>query len=620
MPKNNTNKYHANRNNSNDEQSQKEANKKVAKMASKAAADYYTGGKGGAIVDKLADTKLGDKALEKMGNSFAKQNPGLAKAAKKLDDIGMLDKADQALSLAMNNKSPKDTNASSSDKQSSSGGKTSSGGILGKRGSNLLDSSEDDNLSNEETEEQDKGSSYDLFNSSVSITKLLLKNKYVLIFCISFGIILSLLLFVCMAMANQNESSNNTCTYTSNPNSATKKKARFTTYTGTSLGGSIGSIDKYIREGTIYYENGYAMWKGGTKSKLNGKVYGEPGTDYMIVAMATKYLFGQNSGNGYAWQEFPNIAYFEYGDTFTIEISFDGGSNYTPYNAIVLDSCGACMEWSLSATGVYSPNSTNQNELNRCKESEGYKIDLFRREQNVKAKADMGFFIEGNSSNICVGEVDLGNLVTGINDTKLLQGKTMSDLYGGTEGVKQLSNQISQNVKQYGEGTGKGVAAAAITLINSLKEKGYRLPYYWAGGHGSIISGAKATWGQKTNASCSNSVSCYHYDSFDCSGFVSWSIHNGGCSNFKGSKTSSGFGSIGKKESVSEVKAGDILVYPGSHVVLVVQNNAGNIILAESSGGTGGVHYTNYKSSNYYQNPNYYFIDMSSFYSSNQCR
>lgn len=607
--------YHAARTN------QKEANKKVAKMAAKAAEAYFTGGGGGAAVDKLADTKLGDKALQKMGNSFETQNPFLAKAAKKLNDSGALDKVDSSLSIGSNLEGRKGT---SNTKKGAKKATLSSDGTFENAKSQLFPPFHKDNEveKNSELEASEEDTSSSLFSNSSDFFHTILKYKSVAIYVLPVIIMVSLLLFFAIAKASYDEETgSNTCTYTSNPDASTKKKARITTYTGASLGGSIGPVEQYVKEGTIYYENGYAMWKGGTKSKLNGKVYGEAGTDYMIVAMATRYLFGNQSGVGYSWNEIPGIVYFDYGDTFTVEISFDGGSNYTPYNAIVLDSCGACMEWSLSApsTWRYSPHATNTNELNKCKESEGYKIDLFRRANNVKGKADMGFYIQGNSSNICVGEVDLGNLVTGVNDTKLLQGQSLNELYGGNTGVTELSNQISQNVKQYGEGTGKGVAAAAISLINSLKSKGYRLPYYWAGGHGSISVGANGSWGTLTSPSCS-SAKCYYYNSFDCSGFVSWAIRNGGCTNFNTARTSSGFGSIGKRESVKQVKAGDILVYPGSHVVLVVQNNAGNIMLAESSGGTGGVHFTNYKGSNYENNPNYYFVDMSDFYSSNQCK
>ena len=88
------NKYQANRNNRSGTDN---TNKKAAKVAAKGAADYFTGGKGGAIVDKFADTKLGDKALGALGKTLGKQ-PGFNKTAKKLDDVGAIDAADKGLS------------------------------------------------------------------------------------------------------------------------------------------------------------------------------------------------------------------------------------------------------------------------------------------------------------------------------------------------------------------------------------------------------------------------------------------------------------------------------------------------------------------------------------------
>ena len=87
------NKYQANRNNRSETDN---TNKKAAKVAAKGAADYFTGGKGGAIVDKFADTKLGDKALAALGKTLGKQ-PGFNKTAKKLDDVGAIDAADKGL-------------------------------------------------------------------------------------------------------------------------------------------------------------------------------------------------------------------------------------------------------------------------------------------------------------------------------------------------------------------------------------------------------------------------------------------------------------------------------------------------------------------------------------------
>ena len=78
---------------------EKESSKKTAKVAAKGAAMYFGGPEAGAAVDMAANTKAGEKILNKGGEALNKV-PGVGKASKKLDDAGVLDKADQALSLA----------------------------------------------------------------------------------------------------------------------------------------------------------------------------------------------------------------------------------------------------------------------------------------------------------------------------------------------------------------------------------------------------------------------------------------------------------------------------------------------------------------------------------------
>ena len=95
MPKqDNQDKYQAKRQADNNN-NQKDTNKKIGQMASKAAANYFTGGKGGALVDKLANTKLGSAAMQKMGDSFVKKNPGIGKIANNLNKAGVLGKDDK---------------------------------------------------------------------------------------------------------------------------------------------------------------------------------------------------------------------------------------------------------------------------------------------------------------------------------------------------------------------------------------------------------------------------------------------------------------------------------------------------------------------------------------------
>ena len=370
---------------------------------------------------------------------------------------------------------------------------------------------------------------------------------------------------------------------------------------------SIGNLEKYFRTGEIYYDkNNYVMIKGGTEG------YGEKGKDYLIVATAHKALIGTNLG----YHENSLIKYYEHGDTFSLKFDQNGGTGDT-YNAIVLDQCGACMSYSTTSTDKHSPSqhpNSSTDGMDAAKRANNTKIDIMINKTGATVP-DFATMMDGTTGTTCIGEIDLGELVVGTDDTKLLQGTSLRQLYGD-QGITELNNMITKNVDAYGRGTGKGVAAAAITLINSLKQKGYRLPYYWAGGHeGNNVIGVDSNWGSSTHSSCS-SARCYRYSSLDCSGFVSWAIRNGGCSSF-GSSDTRGFNSssYGPVISSKDAKAGDILVKDG-HILLVVQNNGNDIILAESSGGSGGVHFTSYN--NYSGKGAYVFRDMTNFY--NSCR
>lgn len=181
----NENKYQANRNNKGEADN---TNKKAAKVAAKGAADYFTGGKGGAIVDKFADTKLGDKALGALGKTLGKQ-PGFNQTAKKMDDAGVLDAADKGLSAmeganttpAGKNELASDINLKNDDLPSSpqnnndfTGMKFSKG--LGKKSKNQKQKS--NNIIDEDGSDDDSLSSDFSGKANIDLSKILtLKTK-----------------------------------------------------------------------------------------------------------------------------------------------------------------------------------------------------------------------------------------------------------------------------------------------------------------------------------------------------------------------------------------------------------------------------------------------------------
>ena len=637
-----------------EKEAEKEASEKAGALGARAVADYYTGGKYETIRTLPVVHNVTD-AAEGMAGKVTERTDitGLGgKMAKMLDDKVILDKADEgagyignkgnaaknAAAEQVGKEAAKETAAKQAENQASKqAAKKSSDSIdssdkkesgksgkkkgLGNKLKGLFGS--DDDSSDDEELTNDSFDAGDFLSKGFKFTKL----KIILV-CACIFLFMIMGLGVILSATDQGNvtaaTSENSCTKTSSANESTKTPARFTHYFSVEKGkgqyslGAVKDIRNHIKSGKAYFNSdGYAIWKGG--STYNGKKYGEDGIEYHIVATANKKLIGtcQTLSCSIRYKENPDIHYFEYGDTFSLEITKKGG-NKEVVNAIVLDSCGACMDWALSSTGLHRPTSTYS--INQCKKSSGYKIDFYCHLQNdTKSISDMGYIMTGTTSNTCVGQVDLGNLVVGTSDTKLLQNKSLLDLFG-MSGLADLNKEITNNVQKWGAGTGNGVAAAAITLINSIKAKGYRLPYYWAGGHGSIIAGVSQTWGALTKTSVTNGGTPYYYDSLDCSGFVSWAIRNGGCTNFKSGLGTATLKDYGVKETAEQAKAGDILIMRQGdmgHVLVVVQNNNGNIILAESSGGTGGIHFSQYVPSKF---SNYVFRDMSGFYNSKSCK
>ena len=173
------------------------------------------------------------------------------------------------------------------------------------------------------------------------------------------------------------------------------------------------------------------------------------------------------------------------------------------------------------------------------------------------------------------GTVNLGKISLDMTKTlKMDKSKTAKQMLGSEAAVKELNNKIKNNVDAYGRGTGNGVAAAAITLLNGFKAKGYRLGYVYGGiGHPTTVR-----VGVDPNKS----------NVMDCSAFVSWAIRNGGCKKFKTSLSSGQFPPLGKKVAAKDAKPGDVYATSG-HVALVVKNDNGKPTYAEAKAPSIGI-------------------------------
>lgn len=158
--------------------------------------------------------------------------------------------------------------------------------------------------------------------------------------------------------------------------------------------------------------------------------------------------------------------------------------------------------------------------------------------------------------------------------------------------INDLNSFIKNNVKEAGSGSRAGVVTAAVSLINYLYDGGkVRIPYYWGGNYQTI--GVNPDFGSKTSPSISRGGTAFYYSGFDCSGFASWAIRNGGY-NFK-RHTTNGFHNefssdscdINNKSCIGQ--PGDLINSNGCHVQMIVSvdENSGKYFVAESTGDYG---------------------------------
>lgn len=171
----------------------------------------------------------------------------------------------------------------------------------------------------------------------------------------------------------------------------------------------------------------------------------------------------------------------------------------------------------------------------------------------------------------------------------------------------QYNTGLYNNVRTAGYKTREGVVAAALYLSSYID---VHIPYFWSGGHfhsyygyndsGNNFMGVPNKWGCDVKMAYGGTDVqqdgvAYPFG-MDCSGFVVWSIYNGGY--YTGSEsqqlrisTSSVPSSIGGisvssvtfKNSKGQVKPGDI-AYKSGHVGLVVEVSGNKIKIAEEKG------------------------------------
>ena len=169
----------------------------------------------------------------------------------------------------------------------------------------------------------------------------------------------------------------------------------------------------------------------------------------------------------------------------------------------------------------------------------------------------------------------------------------------------KYNDGLTQAVKKAGLKTREGVVAAAIYLSSQIPVD---IPYFYGGGHtsnGKSLIGVSNDWGcERTMGSAvpdsyqQNAGSKYP-NGLDCSGFVAWSILNGGYYSgsgglqFNANSTLNSVGgipstTISLPQAKGKVKPGDLLHKTG-HISIIVEVHDDKVVIAEEQGYKNGM-------------------------------
>lgn len=187
--------------------------------------------------------------------------------------------------------------------------------------------------------------------------------------------------------------------------------------------------------------------------------------------------------------------------------------------------------------------------------------------------------------------------------------------------INDMNQVIYDQVRKAGVSTRAGVVAAGVTLINNFySQTGHILPYelYPSGKYSGY--GMDPSWGTNTGRTD------YPSNGLDCSGFISWAVHNGGY--LYEVKSAKGWGDSGDKRkwfkgtTDSSAKPGDLIYNaPQSangttgHIRMIVDVTKDGYVVAEASGRKNGVRITTIS---FTSTGSYYLVNMDSYYANSK--
>ena len=558
---------------------------KAAHTAGKAAATYFGGSTGAKVYDALSKTQIG-KNLEKNLGKNIKKNKLLKKAANKLDDSGALDKANDALDIASKSKSPKKTPTSKKTQSTPPSTGTSSEAMSNKN----------------ET-------SGKVVVNLVKIAGALLPFVIILLPIVCFVVLVSTFISLFIVL-DSNKSSSALGGYYSVrcPEVTVIFVDKQNGYTET--GSKTYSLEEYVAgviAGEVAYLGNYEV----------DKVYAIAARSYFLThddgnctieASDRKQAFRElteNQNDQMALQAAEETA-----GQVLLKNNEVYGSQYDAFACIAEDS----NYYTISQGNQKIPKEWVESRINKERHPNWFicngKENLSNHHGNGMSQfgalylaSEKGYTYDEIISFYLGDEVKISSngLMTSVagleikntTNSQLLTAPISNILSTNGATIKDMDDFIYRNVTEAGKGTREAVVTAAVSQINYLYDNyKVRAPYYWGGNYQRY--GMPSNLGAKTVTSCS-STSCYYNVGFDCSGFVSWAIKNGGYNLNRlttvefDSKFSSNSCNI--KDSNCIGQPGDLINSRKCHVqmIVAVDESSGKYMVAESTGSLGVV-------------------------------
>lgn len=217
----------------------------------------------------------------------------------------------------------------------------------------------------------------------------------------------------------------------------------------------------------------------------------------------------------------------------------------------------------------------------------------------------------------------------------------LSDLLASKgSSVEEFNEYLLSNILNAGIGTREAAIATAIITVGELYQNyGVRIPYTLCGQHyctdmysngvnvnrpGTSFFGVDPNWGSVISNSSNGTYRYYYEGSWavytrygpDCSGFISWLLHNAGFETTVLGSTAQG--NFGAKHALNGTQVGvpGDLLWNSGHVMFVVgvDTEAKVYYIAHASGGSDGVKISTMP----FYSPGNYAIDMANWYENNR--